>query len=254
MRVIALQSGSNGNSIYVEADGVRLLFDAGISGKRAQMRLDARGRDIRGAEALIISHDHADHVSCAGIYQRKFGLPILATAGTLKAALKYPLGRIERVRHFRAGGTIRFGGVVVETVPTPHDGADGVGFVVDDGRRRLGILTDLGPVFRGLEDVVRSLDAVLIESNYDPDMLEAGPYPTWLKQRIRGPRGHISNVEAAELLAAAAGKRMRWACLAHLSEKNNHPRVALHTHRKILGKGLPLRAASRYEATDIMEV
>ena len=109
-------------------------------------------------------------------------------------------------------------------------------FVVDDGKHRLGILTDLGHVFSGLADVIASLDAVLLESNYDPDMLANGPYPDWLKERIAGPAGHISNFEAAELLKTAASKRMKWACLGHLSQDNNTPKLALATHRKILGR------------------
>lgn len=254
MRATSLQSGSNGNCVYVETDGVGLVFDAGISGRQAELRLAACGRDIRRAAALIVSHDHADHVRCAGIYQRKFGLPIHVTRKTLRAAAFYPLGRMHDVRPFQAGSTLRFGSVTVETIPTAHDGADGVAFVVDDGRRRLGILTDLGHAFDGLDAIVRSLDAVLIESNYDPDMLAGGPYPRFLKERIRGPGGHLSNVEAAELLRAAAGKRMSWACLAHLSEQNNDPDLALRTHRKIVGRRLPLHVASRYHATDVMEV
>ena len=254
VRVISLQSGSNGNCIYVESGGVSLLFDAGISGKQAHLRLAARRRDISSVEAVVISHDHSDHVRCMGIYQRKFRLPVHVTARTLRAAKSgCDLGRMHDVRPFRAGGTLRFGPVTVETIPTPHDGADGVAFVVGDGRRRLGILTDLGHVFDALTDVVASLDAVLIESNYDPDMLSYGPYPAFLKRRIRGPGGHISNIESAELLAAA-GKRLRWACLAHLSEQNNDPDLALRTHRRVIGNGLPLHVAGRYQATDVLEV
>lgn len=228
MKTIALQSGSNGNCIYVEADGVRLLFDAGISGIRAQQRLADYGRDIRDVDALLISHDHADHARCMGIYQRKFGLPIHVTETTLDtAAERNSLGKIEDVRHFEAGTVLRFGRVAVETVPTPHDGVDGVAFVVDDGRCRLGILTDLGHVFNGLDAVIGSLDAIVIESNYDPEMLAFGSYPEFLKDRIQGPGGHLCNVEAAGLLAPVAGKRLQWACLAHLSEENNDPHLAL---------------------------
>jgi len=254
MRVIALQSGSNGNCIYVEARGVRLLLDAGISGLRAERRLAELGRAIRDVHAVILSHDHADHASCAGVYQRKFRLPVYATAPTLRAAAaRRPLGAMDDVRHFQAGLTLRFDGVSVETIPTPHDGADGVAFIVDDGRVRLGVLTDLGHVFGDLAPAVESLDAVLLESNYDPDMLENGPYPLFLKRRIRGPGGHLSNVESAELLAAA-GRRLKWACLAHLSEENNTPALALGTHRRIVGARLPLQAASRYRATPLPEV
>ena len=255
MDVISLQSGSNGNSIYVEADGVRLLFDAGISGVRAERRLSACGRDIRQVDAVVISHDHSDHVRCAGVYHRKFHLPLRVTAETLRAAAaRYPLGPLGDVRPFRAGAAMRFGSVRVQTVRTAHDGADGVAFVVDDGRRRLGILTDLGHVFPGLGELIASLDAVLLESNHDREMLANGPYPGSLKRRVRGPGGHLSNVEAAELLRSAAGARMRWACLGHLSEQNNSPDLALETHRSILGRRLPIRLAGRYAATEVMRL
>ena len=248
MFCIALQSGSNGNCIYVESAGARLLVDAGISGIRAERRLAAFGRDIRAVDALILSHDHHDHVRCAGIYQRKYGLPVYVTRRTLKAAAgRCPLGRLDDVRHFTRGSAIRVGGATIETVPTPHDGADGCAFVVEAEGRRLGVLTDLGWVFDALPDVIRSLDAVLLESNYDPEMLEHGPYPRALKERIRGPGGHLSNVEAAELLRAAASPRLRWACLSHLSEQNNTPALALRTHRKRGPRGLKLATASRYE-------
>ena len=255
MKVVSLQSGSNGNCIYVEADGIRLLFDAGISGRQAQLRLSAHGRDITSVDALLISHDHRDHSRCMGIYQRKFCLPVHVTKKTLAAARsKDDLGEIKDIRHYEAGSTLHFGDVRVETIPTPHDGADGVAFVVDDGQRRLGILTDLGHVFDGLEAVVSSLDAVFIESNYDPTLLADSPYPVFLKQRICGSGGHLSNVESAELLNAASDRRLKWACLAHLSEENNDPEMAMQTHRDILGNNLPLFVAGRHEATDVLEV
>lgn len=255
MKIISLQSGSNGNCIYVEADDVRLLLDAGISGQQAEARLAAHGRDIRAVDAVVISHDHRDHARCLGIYQRKFQLPVYVTARTLAPACAFQrLGKLQDVRHFGAGNVLRFGEVCVETIPTPHDGADGVGFVVAHGGKRVGILTDLGHAFAGLDAVVRSLDAVLLESNYDPERLAHGPYPPFLQERIRGPGGHLSNGEAAGLLAAAAGDRLRWACLAHLSEQNNDPELALRTHRAILGHRLPLFVASRYEASEEFDV
>jgi phosphoribosyl 1,2-cyclic phosphodiesterase len=254
MRLISLQSGSNGNCVYVESDGVKLLVDAGISGIQAKERLELHGRDVTSVDAVLISHDHVDHSRSMGIYHRKFGLPIYVTAKTHWAASRYRLGEINDIHHFSAGETLRFGRVAVETVSTPHDGVDGVVFVVDDGKYRLGILTDLGHIFGELEAVISSLDAVLLESNYDPDMLADGPYPEWLKERIEGPAGHISNHEAAELLRDAAPKRMKWACLAHLSHDNNTPELALDTHRRVLGERLPLFVATRYEPTGVMEL
>ena len=253
MKVISLQSGSNGNCIYVEAGGVRLLFDAGISAIEVEERLALHDRDV-AVDAVLISHDHIDHCRNMGILNRAFGLPIYATAKTYEAAKRHALGTIDDLRHFQSGEKVKVGKVVVETIRTPHDAEDGVVFVVDDGKHRLGILTDLGHVFTGLADVVASLDAVLLESNYDPDMLANGSYPEQLKKRITGPAGHISNFEAAELLEMAASRRMKWACLGHLSGDNNTPKLALATNRKILGDRLPLFVATRYEASGVMEV
>ena len=255
MEVIALQSGSSGNCVYIESNGVRLLFDAGISGRQAQQRLAEHGKDIRDVNALIISHDHSDHTACMGIYQRKFGLPIYVTPSTFDTVeRKMKVGKVDDIRHFNAGETLWFNHVSVETMSTPHDAADGVVFVVDDSKHRFGLLTDLGHVFQGLEQAVETLDAVLIESNYDPDMLEYGPYPWFLKERIRGPKGHLSNAEAATLLKSAKQSRLQWACLAHLSDENNDPHVALRTHHEILGEGFPLKCADREAATEVLRL
>jgi phosphoribosyl 1,2-cyclic phosphodiesterase len=247
---IALQSGSNGNCIYVEAGGVKLLFDAGINGGQAEARLASYGRDIREVDALIISHDHGDHIRHAGVYQRKFGLPLYVTPKTFDTAVKrHPLGKLHDIRFFLSDGALRFGKVAVEAIPTPHDASDGAAFVVSSGSKRLGIMTDLGHIFDGLPEVLSSLDAVFIESNYDEGMLEAGLYPAFLKRRIAGPQGHLSNSEAAELLKATAGKRLQWACLSHLSEQNNSAMVALQTHRAVLCHDLDLHVADRYSST-----
>jgi phosphoribosyl 1,2-cyclic phosphodiesterase len=254
MIAVSLQSGSNGNCIYVEAEGVKMLFDAGISGRQAEQRLAALGRDIRDVQALIISHDHADHLRCAGVFQRKYGLPLYITRRTLEAGQTQNLGRLTDKHFFRAGEPLDLGSVSVETIPTPHDGADGVAFVVKARRRRLGILTDLGHLFEGLAETVATLDAVFLESNFDPEMLDRGPYPDFLKRRILGRGGHLSNQEAAGLLGTAASDRLQWACLAHLSEQNNDPDLARETHRRILADRFPLHMAGRYAASEILKV
>ncbi|MFQ5491462.1 MAG: MBL fold metallo-hydrolase [Phycisphaerae bacterium] len=253
MITFSLQSGSNGNSIYVEAGGVRLLIDAGISGKMAQRRLEEHGRDIRQVDALIISHDHSDHVGCAGIYHRKFGLPVYMTRVTYRAVSRY-LGTIDTVRHFRAGDALQFGPVTVHSVRTPHDAADGVAFVVECEGKRLGILTDLGHPFAGLGGLLAGLDAAYLESNYDPHLLETGPYPPHLKARVRGKGGHLSNGESAELVAACGRDGPRWIALAHLSEQNNCPDLALETHRQCVGATYPLHVARRDGVSEVMTV
>ena len=248
----SLQSGSNGNSIYVEADGVGLLFDAGISGRQARLRMESHGRDIRDVDALLITHDHADHVRCAGIYQRLFGLPIYMTKTTHRVS-GWQLGKVNDIRHFRAGESLSFGSVTVHTHPTPHDAADGVTFIVECGGQRLGIFTDLGHAYDGLAEQLASVDAAYLESNYDPLMLEEGSYPPHLKARIRGPGGHLSNEESAELLRMCAG-RHAWIALAHLSEQNNHPSVALKTHRRSAGAGQHLTVAGRYDVSRLLRL
>jgi phosphoribosyl 1,2-cyclic phosphodiesterase len=255
MRVISLNSGSNGNCTYVQAGNLQLLIDAGISGNKAETRLAEHGHAIREIDALLITHDHRDHAGCMGIYNRKFGLPVHVTDKTMDMARShYRVGPMNDIRLYRTGETIQLDGLVVETFPTPHDCADGVVFVLDDGEHRLGILTDLGHLFDGLAEIVTSLDAVLLESNYDPNMLARGFYPESLKRRIRGPEGHISNDEAAQLLHDAASPDLQWACLAHLSEHNNSPRVALETHQRILNNRFPIHIAPRHETTGILEI
>ncbi|UCD35044.1 MAG: hypothetical protein JSU90_12260, partial [Nitrospiraceae bacterium] len=140
----------------------------------------------------------------------------------------------------------------VETLPSPHDCADGSIFVISSGGKRLGILTDLGHVFTELYPLMASLDAVFLESNYDDGMLQRGPYPLSLKRRISGPRGHLSNRESAELLQA--GESLQWACLAHLSQNNNTPHKALQAHRDVLGHGLALTIASRLTASALLKI
>lgn len=254
MKVLVVQSGSNGNCVYVETRRTRLLLDAGVGVQRVQRAVGSCGGDLRELTALLISHEHSDHIRSAGPLQRRFGVPIYMTRRTLAAVERSAGASLEEVRHFAAGETIEFADVAVHTIRTPHDCVEGVAFIVDDGRKRLGILTDLGHVFDGLDRIIRSLDAVILESNYDPQMLESGPYPLWLKQRIRGPGGHLSNEESAELVRASASSRLRWICLAHLSQRNNEPAIALRTHRRIVPQRLPLRVASRHEATGPFEL
>lgn len=253
MNAISLQSGSNGNCIYIETENKRLLFDAGISAVEAARRLAAFDRSMHDIDALIISHDHGDHVRHAGVYQRKYGMPVFITEKThAHAVQRHNLGRIDDIHYFSAGEEITFDNVVIESIPSPHDGVDGSVFVLSSPEKRIGIFTDIGVVTEDIYQTVSKLDALFIESNYDPEMLRNGSYPAFLKQRISGPHGHLSNRESAELLLA--GNSLKWACLAHLSHNNNDPFVALKTHREIVPEDLRLYVASRHEATGILSV
>ena len=285
MITFSLQSGSCGNSTYVEAGGMRLLFDAGISGRDAEERLRARGREIRSCHGLFVSHDHDDHVRCAGVWHRKFGLPLYITPGALAAARArgggprpagearggdprstgearhggprpeaQGLGLLDDVRHFRPGDQVEVGPVKVHALRTPHDAADAVAFVVEHAGKRVGILIDLGHPFRELAETLPGLDGAYLESNYDPRMLETGSYPPALKARIRGGRGHLSNMQSALLARGAIGSRLRWIAIAHLSEENNRPELALEEHRRQVGGSFPIHHAPRHGPGPVLEV
>jgi phosphoribosyl 1,2-cyclic phosphodiesterase len=189
-----------------------------------------------------------------GVFHRKYRIPIHITGKTYQAARRWcSLGRIDGIKWFVAGDSLKFNHVTVHSIPTPHDGVDGVAFVIDDGQRRVGILSDLGHAFDGLRDVLRSLDAVVIESNYDEEMLEYGRYPPHLKARIKGPGGHLSNVDCAQLVREGMD-RLQWACLCHLSEENNCPEIALRTHTEHLGPEVRVHIAPRYSATEVLRI
>jgi phosphoribosyl 1,2-cyclic phosphodiesterase len=249
----SLQSGSNGNCIYVEAGDVRLLFDAGISAREAAARMACHGRDIRDCHALIISHDHVDHTRAAGTFHRRFRLPLYLSARVHRAVAPR-LGPIHDPHHYRPGQSLRFGRVVVHTLPTPHDGIDTVCFVVEHERRRLGIMTDLGFPFPALADALREIDAAYLESNYDEHLLRNGPYTESLKRRIIGDGGHLSNDESADLAGRTLSPRTKWLTVAHLSEQNNRPELAFEAHRLRVGRTLPLHVASRYEVGKLLEL
>lgn len=253
MLSFSLQSGSNGNSIYVEAGDARLLFDAGISGRQMALRLAARGRDPSDCDAVIVSHEHSDHTRGLRILQKKYGVPAYLTEQTWRVARKR-VGEMTEIRRFRAGDPIVIKDVTIHTIPTPHDAVDGVCFVVEHESRKLGIFTDLGNPFPALCDALNEVDAAYLESNYDPEMLEFGPYPPHLKHRIRGGAGHISNQEAATLSSAVRGAKLKWLGLAHLSEQNNAPELALDAQADAVGKSLPVFVASRNAVSEVWEI
>ncbi len=248
----SLQSGSNGNSFYVETADVKLLVDAGISARLAQIRLSLHDRDIRDVDAVLISHNHSDHTRSAGVFNRRFAVDVYATRGTWKAC-RSKMGAVGKVNLFDPGDRLTFGETVIETVPTPHDGIDGVAYIIESRGKRLGVFTDLGHCFNGLDDQLARLHGVYLESNYDPGMLEGGAYPQWLKARIRGEGGHISNEEAA-LLTKECARELQLLILSHLSEHNNRPDLAMMTVREILGRDFPIALAGREGVSNMFTI
>jgi phosphoribosyl 1,2-cyclic phosphodiesterase len=254
MEVITLQSGSSGNCVFVRSRDTSVLFDAGISGSKAESRLAEFGYDIRDCQALVISHEHYDHISGVGAFHRKFGLPIYANQRTWNATRAKPsTGHIGCPNHFVSGEPFQIGSLRIEPLRTPHDAIESVCFVIEDldCGQRFGLLTDLGHAFSGLQEVLDGLDAVLLESNYDDQLLLNGPYPQQLKNRIAGKRGHLSNADSAHLLASSLSSQLQWICLGHLSAQNNSPELALATHRDRHGDRFPIYCADRDGATQL---
>ncbi len=231
IRFCTLASGSSGNAVYLDCPDGAVLVDAGISGKRVAAGLHTVGAAPERLAAVVVTHSHRDHVHAAGVLARRHGLPLVMSEETARTAAG-TLGRVPPPRTFTPGASLRLGGFVIETVPTPHDAEGSVALVLRRGETAVGVLTDLGHTFDGLEDVVADLDAAVLESNHDPDLLAATTrYPEWLKRRIRGRGGHIANAEAAALVADHGGDRLRAVLLAHLSENSNTPETALACHR-----------------------
>jgi phosphoribosyl 1,2-cyclic phosphodiesterase len=243
MRVASLQSGSNGNCYVVMSGGVALFVDAGIPWKRARAGMETLGLTPESVAGLLLTHEHNDHSSHAGVFHRALGMPIHATQRTVDQIRRSHLRKVPEklIRCFRPGERFVVGPFEVESFRVQHNAVDPVGYVVDDGRHRTGIITDLGRPTNRIRELMGTLDAVFIESNFDRDLLAGNSrYPELLKDRIRGWRGHLENRASATLVKHHASPRLRHVLLSHLSEDNNDPDLALATHRREWDNDLPL--------------
>lgn len=228
MNVTILGSGSRGNAIVLDVEGARVLIDAGFNAKTlaARMRLAEIAPESIGA--LILTHEHTDHVSGACTAARKWGWTIFATPGTIAAT---PGLSALRPQVIDPGAPLSLDRIEVRCMRTPHGAREPIALVVQESASgtRLGIAYDLGHVPAGVESTLRELDALILESNHDDEMLRAGPYPIVVQNRIAGANGHLSNRAASELGRRVAHRGMRHLVLAHLSANNNSASVARGT-------------------------
>lgn len=228
-----LGSGSGGNCTLVEGQRGRLLIDCGLSARQTARRLEQVGCDPRSIAAVLVSHEHADHVAGAAGFSRRFGTPIHTTAATARAS-RLAAGEVAGLVETMPGEPFMVGDLEVSPFSVPHDAADNVGFVVECAGSRLGYATDLGHATRLVMERMRECDVLVTEANHDAVMLKTGPYPWSVKQRILSRHGHLSNDETAALVASVAGDRTRHLLLAHLSAINNTPELALASCRGAL--------------------
>jgi phosphoribosyl 1,2-cyclic phosphodiesterase len=256
MRFCLLASGSRGNCVWVESGGRALLVDSGLSMAELGRRAAAAGLDPARAEAVVVTHEHSDHVGGVGPLARRLRIPVYATAGCARAAGSRLEG-LPRLEIFEAGRTIDLGFLSVRTVPSSHDAADPVVMAIRSGAsgRALGLATDLGAATGLVREALKGADALIVEFNHDLRMLIDGPYPYWLKQRVRSRRGHLSNEQGAELVASLAHPGLARVVLAHLSENNNTQELALAAARAALGPdGPPVAAAGQWAPTEVFSL
>lgn len=234
MRFASLGSGSAGNALVVEAGTSRILVDCGFSVDETGRRLARLGLDPGDLAGIVVTHEHGDHADGAIPFARRHGLRVWMTHGTLRAAASNA-DVDATVTVIDSHGPFAVGALEVTPFPVPHDAREPVQFVLGDGARRLGVLTDIGASTRHVEAMLSGCDALVLECNHDERMLADGPYPGWLKARIGGPFGHLANAAAAALLAALDRSRLRHVIAAHLSEKNNRPDLARAALASALG-------------------
>lgn len=240
MQVAVLASGSKGNATFIELDGKKLLVDAGISARRIRQELSHIGQSVEELDGVFITHEHSDHINGLMTLTRKYGVQVFSRPETFRAMSFYrelPIGCINPIID-----RVRMDRVAVRAFGVSHDAADPVGYVVQ-GSRRCVVATDMGFVDGTLQNMLEGAQVMVLETNHDVDMLKNGSYPYSLKKRIMGPQGHLSNKEAA-MAVARLKQRPKKLLLAHLSESNNRPELAMSTVQEVF----------RQQGVDDMEI
>jgi len=257
MRITVLASGSKGNCAYVDDGSGALLIDCGLSVREALARMQAAGRDPALVRAILLTHEHTDHLLGAAAMARKLGVPVYGSGGTLLSLSDATGGRkpVHPVR-LDPGSRCSVDGFSVEAFATSHDAREPCGFTIRGGDLRFTCCTDTGIIPVPVAERLRNSEAVLLESNHCPEMLRTGPYPESLKRRIRSRRGHLSNTAAAACLRGIAPD-LGAVILAHLSEINNTPGKALASAREAFGfylDGVEILVARQHGATPTLEL
>ncbi len=258
VNIIVLNSGSNGNAVYVESprSGAAILLDCGISRKQIELRLKVHGRYLQSVRGIFITHEHADHARGIPVTTKMYRVPTYLTEATWRGMWR---NKPYKSHHFmRSSETVKVEDIAVQAFSKSHDAADPVFFVVTIGGTRFLYVTDLGVRNEDVERLLGEVDSALLESNYDEHMLEYGPYPQHLKDRIRAAHGHLSNHQAMELVEHHCHEGMHTLILGHLSENNNSPEVVQREIDAVLGRRKDFRPriviASRYEVGEVLNI
>ncbi|MDB8794001.1 MBL fold metallo-hydrolase [Romboutsia sp. 1001216sp1] len=262
LKYCSIGSGSSGNCHYIEYKDTGILVDAGLSGKRITTGLDDIGINMENIKGIFITHEHSDHIKGAGIMSRKYNIPIFANVKTW-CAMKDKLGNIEsnNMKVFENDKTYSLGDVVIRPFSIPHDASDAVGYNFYTGNDKMSIATDIGYIDDNIRRHLYKSKLVILESNYDPNMLMMGSYPYSLKKRVMSEEGHLSNEDAAKFCVELINNGTERILLAHLSKENNFPELAYETSKSILtqndiivGQDVKLDVLLREEVSDIYKV
>ncbi|NIA15179.1 MAG: MBL fold metallo-hydrolase [Nitrospiraceae bacterium] len=234
LRFSLLGSGSSGNALLIASETGKILIDSGLSFKQLKLRAEAVGETLDGLAAVFVTHEHRDHVNGLGTLARRLNVPVYATAGTLEG-LPGAVGELPCAQAFEAGDTIAVDGLSLTSFSVCHDAADPVSYIVRCGGVKLGVASDLGHAPTLVKTRLQGADALILESNYCPDMLRHGRYPPSVQQRINGRHGHLSNHAMNSLLSSLLHDGLQQVVIVHVSAENNTPELVEQLAAQVLG-------------------
>lgn len=223
----SLYSGSSGNSLFVQSDNANILIDCGVSSKKIETALNNLEISPDTLDGILITHEHSDHVQCLGTFAKKFNIPVFVNSKTLDGMPKQK-EKLENciVKNFEVGENFEINNLKIKSFSIPHDAANPCGFTITDDTKTIGIATDIGHMTTNILKELEPSNFILLESNYDPEVLKCSPYPYHLKQRIAGPNGHLPNEMAGKTISILLRNKLKRAMLGHLSKENNFPELA----------------------------
>jgi phosphoribosyl 1,2-cyclic phosphodiesterase len=233
IKLSVLGSGSRGNSIYLATDRVRLLIDAGLSGRETELRLATMGASGRDIDGILVTHEHLDHVRGIGSLARKYKLPVYLNQLTY-AHLPETVGHLAEKEEFVTGRSFTIEDTTIHPFALSHDAADPVGFALVNGSVKVGICTDLGAATNLVRHHLENCTILVLEANHDVEMLKDGPYPWPVKQRIKGKYGHLSNEQSVRVISQVFSQDLQEVIFAHVSETNNSSEMVLKTFTSML--------------------